>query len=107
MEEYGQRVQDLAAKAYVDSPSHVFELHTCEAFLRGCQDTEIAWLALLKKPKTLNKAIQYTSKISFNGIPIQVQVKTTSILQSEVHRLDAVHLLGSVAKTATRRGICK
>ena len=64
LEEYGQSVRELAAKAYVDSPSHVFELHACEAFLRGCQDTEIARLALLKEPKTLNEAIQYTKKIS-------------------------------------------
>ena len=41
LEEYGQRIQELAIKAFVDSPSHVFELHGSEVFLHG---TEIAQL---------------------------------------------------------------
>ena len=44
LEEYGQRIQELAIKAFVDSPSHVFELHGSEAFLCECHGTEIAQL---------------------------------------------------------------
>ena len=64
--QYGQRVRELAAKAYPNAESDLFETLSIEAFSKGCTDSDASKLAMLKDPKTLNDAIQFTRTASYN-----------------------------------------
>ena len=60
VEQFGQRVREVATKAYANVPPDIFEMLAREAFFVGCTDKEAVKLAMLKDPSTLNDAIQFT-----------------------------------------------
>ena len=65
VEQFGQRVREVATKAYADVPPDIFEMLAREAFFVGCTDKEAVKLAMSKDPSTLNDAIQFTRTAIF------------------------------------------
>ena len=66
LEEYGQRVRQIASRAYPTASIDLFETLAREAFLKGCSDVDSAELALHRDPKTLNEAVQFTQTAAHN-----------------------------------------
>ena len=66
LEEFGQRVRQTTTRAYPTANTEVFETLAREAFLKGCNNIEIAELALFRDPQTLNQAVQYTQTATHN-----------------------------------------
>ena len=65
LEQFGQRVREVATKAYRSVPSDVFDMLSREAFFKGCTNKTAARLAMLKDPVTLNDAINVTRNMVF------------------------------------------
>ena len=65
LEQFGQRVREVATKAYRSVPSDVFDMLSREAFFKGCTNKTAARLAMLKDPVTLNDAINFTRNMVF------------------------------------------
>ena len=66
IEEFGQRVRQIATRAYPTANTEVFETIAREAFLKGCSDVNAAELALYRDPQTLNQAIKFTQTAAHN-----------------------------------------
>jgi hypothetical protein len=59
LEEYADKVIELALDAYVDAPDNVLQDIAVDSFLKGCKDKAAAEIAMAKNPSTLRKAVEY------------------------------------------------
>ena len=67
IEEYAERVQEMAIEGYVEASEDIVEMMATEAFLRGCQNNQAALLAMDKDPKRVDLALQYAKSAIHNG----------------------------------------
>ena len=59
IEEFVERIEDLATEGYEGIPEYFKNTDTIDAFLRGCTEKRAALVTLDKDPKTLEEAMQY------------------------------------------------
>ncbi|XP_061177789.1 trichohyalin-like [Saccostrea echinata] len=59
IEEFTERIEELAAEGYPETPEFFKNTITVDAFLRGCTEKRAALVTLDKGPQTLNQAINY------------------------------------------------
>ncbi|XP_061177795.1 trichohyalin-like [Saccostrea echinata] len=66
IEEFAERIEELAAEGYPETPEFFKNTITVDAFLRGCTEKRAALVTLAKDPQTLDQAINYM-KISITN----------------------------------------
>jgi hypothetical protein len=76
IEEYAERVQEMATEGYVEASEDIVEMMATEAFLRGCKDNQAALLAMDKDPKRVDLALQYAKSAIHNRKVLLGQKKT-------------------------------
>ena len=59
VEEFADKVQDMTADGYPDTPENCKQTVAIDVFLRGCTNKQAALIAMDKNPATLDIAIQY------------------------------------------------
>ncbi|XP_061189157.1 DNA ligase 1-like [Saccostrea echinata] len=59
IEEFAERIEELAAEGYPETPEFFKNTITVDAFLRGCTEKRAALVTLDKDPQTLDQAINY------------------------------------------------
>jgi len=66
IEEYAERVQELATDGYIDATEDIIELMAVHAFLKGCYDKKAALSAMDKNPNRIDQALQYVKSSIHN-----------------------------------------
>ena len=66
IEEYAERVQEMATDGYVDASEDIVEMMATEAFLRGSYDKQAALLAMDKNPTRIDQALQHVKSAIHN-----------------------------------------
>ena len=59
IEEYAERVQELATDGYADATEEIVEFMAVDAFLKSCNDKKAALSAMDKNPTRIDQALQY------------------------------------------------
>ncbi|XP_056014940.1 interaptin-like [Ostrea edulis] len=59
IEEFAERIEDLATEGYKGMPEYFMSTVTIDAFLRGCNEKRAALVTLDKDPNTLDEAMQH------------------------------------------------
>ena len=59
VEEFSERVLELATYGYLNTPENVVEMVAVDSFLKGCQDKKAALFAMEKNPSTIDEAVQH------------------------------------------------
>lgn len=76
IEDYAERVQEMATEGYVEASEDIVEMMATEAFLRDCQNNQAALLAMDKDPKRIDLALQYVKSAIHNRKVLLGQKKT-------------------------------
>lgn len=66
IEEFSEKIQEMAADGYINTPEHVIETISVDAFLKGCLDKKAALFAMEKNPSTIDQALQYVKSSIHN-----------------------------------------
>ncbi|CAG2231769.1 unnamed protein product [Mytilus edulis] len=79
LEEFADKVQELATDGYPESPDYFIQIVAVDAFLKGCAEKQAALVAMDKNPSSLNEATQYMKSAITNQRLIMGSRKTTDI----------------------------
>ncbi|CAC5374562.1 unnamed protein product [Mytilus coruscus] len=66
IEEFAERIQELATDGYLNTPENVVDTIAVDAFLKGCTDKKAALFAMEKDPNTMDQALQYVKSSIHN-----------------------------------------
>ncbi|CAC5412299.1 unnamed protein product [Mytilus coruscus] len=66
IEEFAERIQELATDGYLNTPENVVDTIAVDAFLKGCIDKKAALFAMEKDPNTMDQALQYVKSSILN-----------------------------------------
>lgn len=58
LEDFSERVQEMATDGCLNTPEHVVDTISVDAFLKGCSDKKAALFAMEKNPTTIDQALQ-------------------------------------------------
>ncbi|CAG2201941.1 CAST [Mytilus edulis] len=79
LEEFADKVQELATDGYPESPDYFIQIVAVDAFLKGCAEKQAALVAMDKNPSSLDEATQYMKSAITNQRLIMGSRKTTDI----------------------------
>jgi len=66
IEEYTERVQEMATYGYIDATEDIIERMAVDAFLKGCIDRKAALSAMDKNPSRIYQALLYVKSSIHN-----------------------------------------
>ncbi|CAC5410873.1 unnamed protein product [Mytilus coruscus] len=66
IEEFSERIQELATDCYLNTPENVVDTIAVDAFLKGCTDKKASLFAMEKDPNTMDQALQYVKSSIHN-----------------------------------------
>ncbi|CAC5400387.1 unnamed protein product [Mytilus coruscus] len=66
IEEFAERIQELATDGYLNTPENVVDTIAVDAFLKGCIDKKAALFAMEKDPNTMDQALRYVKSSIHN-----------------------------------------
>ncbi|CAC5375551.1 unnamed protein product [Mytilus coruscus] len=87
IDEFAERVQEMATDGYIDTPEHVVETISVDAFLKGCTDKKAALLAMEKNPTRMDQALQFV-KSSIHNQRVLLGYKKSDVRRVQFEKYD-------------------
>ncbi|CAG2215849.1 unnamed protein product [Mytilus edulis] len=87
IEEFAERIQEMATDGYIDTPEHVVETISVDAFLKGCTDKKAALLAMEKSPTRMDQALQFV-KSSIHNQRVLLGYKKSDVRRVQFEKYD-------------------
>lgn len=87
IDEFAERVQEMATDGYIDTPEKVVDTISVDAFLKGCTDKKAALLAMEKSPVRIDEALQYV-KSSIHNQRVLLGYKKTDVRRVQFEKSD-------------------